>query len=120
MTLEEISKHVGVTRNTVSRWKNDGEWETLKGAQQLTATKVVNNLYLQALELSQNAIGNADKIAKIAAAIDKLKPNKISLSHYINVMDEILRYIQREDVELAKKTALIHKQFINHKIKDKI
>jgi len=79
---------IGVSEQTVVRWKDEGKWEEIKGANNLTASQVISNLYKRALELSKDPTSNADKIAKLAAAIDRLKPTKNTLTgHIASFMD---------------------------------
>lgn len=112
-TQKEIAEMVGVSEQTIVRWKDEGKWEELKGANNLTANQVIGNLYRMALELSKDPTSNADRIAKIASAIDRLKPTKHTLTSYISAFMDFGDWAKRKGfVEEIKILNRLQKAFI--------
>ncbi|GAB4126250.1 MAG: hypothetical protein Fur0027_07200 [Raineya sp.] len=110
---KEIAEIVGVSEQTIVRWKDEGKWEELKGANYLTANQVISNLYKRALELSQDPASNADRIAKIASAIDRLKPTKNTLTSYISAFMDFGEWCKKKGyVEEIKLLNKLQKAFI--------
>ena len=116
-TQKEIAEIIGVTEQTIVRWKEEGKWEDLKGANSLTANQVIANLYKRALELSADPSSNADKIAKLASAIDRLKPTKNTLTGYISAFMDLGNWMKKSGyLEEAKLLTKVQKEFIQEQI----
>jgi hypothetical protein len=74
---------------------------------------VISNLYKRALELSQDPASNADRIAKIASAIDRLKPTKNTLTSYISAFMDFGEWCKKKGyVEEIKLLNKLQKAFI--------
>ncbi len=90
-----IAEKVGVSKQTVNRWVADGEWDKRRAAQSITRTEIVNNL-LRAINSEVERLnqetdvskvsGACDKLAKLAATIEKLDKKA-------NVVDAIETFI---------------------------
>jgi len=112
-TQKEIAEIIGVSEQTIVRWKDEGKWEELKGANNLTANQVISNLYKRALELSADPSFNADRIAKIASAIDRLKPTKNTLTSYISAFIDFGDWCKKKGyLNEAKTFVKLQKAFI--------
>jgi DNA-binding XRE family transcriptional regulator len=115
---KDIAEIVGVSEQTVCKWKEEGKWEELKGANSLSANQIISNLYKHALDLSENPAGNADAIAKIAASIERLKPTKVTLTNYITSFQDLGRWLAKNNfLEEAKILTKVQKIFINEQLK---
>ena len=115
-TQAEIAAIVGVTEKTVSAWKNENQWEELRGAESVTAGRIIRNLYVKAKELSEADIIDADKLIKIANSIEKLSNKKVTLSNIINVFQDFTTWAWKRDPELAKKINELQAEYVNHHI----
>lgn len=134
----EICEIVGVSDKTLREWRDENGWEEAKKANSITAPKVIALLNQKLYELSEGQAGemvnNADKISKIAAAIDKLRGKELYLSNYIEVFKDFtnwlftqgdiqkMQIISEEEVvvngvEAAKLINLWMKDFIGTKIR---
>lgn len=112
---KEICEIVGWTEKTFSENKDKGNWEELKGAETITSRKIIANLYQQLHDLSDKPIVHADKIIKLANAIEKLSGKKVTLSNSINVFKDFTIYAFGIDAELAKKINQLQNQYIQYK-----
>jgi DNA-binding XRE family transcriptional regulator len=116
-TQKEIAEIIGVSEQTIVRWKEEGKWEQLKGANNLTANQVISNLYKRALELSQDPSSNADRIAKIASAIDRLKPTRNTLTSYISAFMDLGNWLKNTGkLQEAKLLTKAQKEFIQEQV----
>ena len=97
-----IAEKVGVSKQTVNRWVADGEWEKRRAAQSVTRPEIVNNL-LKAINTEvenlneekdpDKVAGACDKLAKLAAAIERLD-KKASVVDAIEVFIAFGKWLQ--------------------------
>ncbi len=75
-----IAEKVGVSEQTIGRWVKEGEWDKRRAAQNITRPEIVNNLLRAISNLVENLnevtdpaqlSGAADKLAKLAATVEK-------------------------------------------------
>ncbi|WP_185269162.1 hypothetical protein [Elizabethkingia anophelis] len=118
-TQKEIAQIVHVTEKTLTKWKNEGDWETLKNASTVTARKIIDNLYKRAYALSEDPKSKPDDIIKIANSIEKLSNRKVTVSQIINVFKDFISYAFNQNAELAKEINLLQKKYVDHKIGEK-
>jgi len=83
-TFEEIAAKVDATRQTIARWAKDDGWSDIKASMSVGKEKTLKNLYAHVQRINeailQRAEGErtpnakeADILAKLAAAIDKIE-----------------------------------------------
>ena len=93
LTGREIAENLGVTEQTVSRWKKgrEGEksWDDRKTESQLTPLKIKELLLKEAEKLAKGEESNvkADQLSKIMSAIDQLD-KKINVRTVMDVFRE--------------------------------
>ncbi len=107
-----IAEKVGVSKQTVNRWVAEGDWEARRAAQSVTRTEIVNNL-LRAISgeverLNQETdvakiSGACDKLAKLAATIEKLdkKANVVDAIETFIAFGKWLQFKAQTDRELT-------------------
>ena len=113
---KEICEIVQVTEATLSRWKQDGDWELSKQAQTITAQNIITNLYQKAYDESIKDTIDADKMIKIANSIEKLSNRKVTIAQIINVFKDFTSFAFGEDPEAAKMINVLQQKYVNHKI----
>ncbi len=112
LSQKDICTKVGITEKTMSKWVNDGKWESQKKA--LTTTRAeqlalmydilgkMNAAAKLALEDDDPATNpDSDGIIKIAAAIHKLE-KEAGVGEMIQTGLALLKFVQREDLDAAK------------------
>lgn len=114
---KEICLIVGWTEKTFTNHKKKGMWDELKGAIQVTPAKIIANLYQQLynLSLDEKKI-DADKLIKVANAIEKLSSRKVTVSNCINVFKDFITWCFTHDAEKAKEINELQKLYIDTKI----
>jgi len=107
-----IAEKVGVSRNTVNRWVAEGDWEKRRTAQSITRPEIVNKL-LAAISSEVERLneetdvskisGACDKLAKLAATIEKLdkKANVVDAIETFIAFGKWLQFKAQTDRELT-------------------
>lgn len=83
-TFEEVAEKVGSTRQTVSKWCKDGQWDELKAGMTVSREQILKGLYNQVDEINKAiqakdkgeryaSPSQADTLAKLSAAIRKME-----------------------------------------------
>lgn len=95
LTGREIAENLGITEQTVSRWKKgrEGEksWDDRKTESQLTPLKIKELLLKEAEKLAKGEESNvkADQLSKIMSAIDQLDKKinvRTSWTYFVNLI----------------------------------
>ena len=77
----EIAEQIEVSRQTLSRWTNEGGWKEARAATSVTRPELVNKLLLTIDKLisqvndsddPEKMAGLSDKLAKLSSVIEKL------------------------------------------------
>ncbi|WP_420581949.1 hypothetical protein [Reichenbachiella sp.] len=95
---QEICDICEISDKTLREWIKKHGWEEERKQNSITTPKIIAALNQRLYELSTEddgkaMIANADKISKIAAAIEKLKGRELYLSNYIEVFKDITNWL---------------------------
>lgn len=126
-TQKEIAELVGASEKTISKWKEDGEWEALQTSLLTTRENELRRLYkmLQNLndsidEKAENKIPinskEADAVLKLTTAIKNLEI-ETSIAEKVEVGTEFINLIRSQDVELSKTITKWFDVYIKQSIK---
>jgi len=125
-TLEEIASKVGTTRQTVGRWAKSEGWDELKAGMTITREQILKNMYRQIDEINSGILQReagqrfanakeADVLAKLAAAIDKME-REAGLADMVSVGMRFCEWIRRADIDMGKQVASLWDAFIKDSI----
>lgn len=92
----------GVSENAISRWKLEGDWETLREQviagpdQEMRRMQAMLKNYLDKLEKEKRFpdSAEADAIKKFTSAINDLRGNEVLLMHKYAVGKQFIKYVQ--------------------------
>lgn len=109
MSQQEIAARVGISENSLSKWKAEGDWEVKRGAKTATKAEIITASYLQisAIQrLAQEAgrLMNAQEtqaisiISKVIERLDK----KLSIDSYITIIEELTNHLFARSPDRAK------------------
>lgn len=121
LTGREIAENLGVTEQTVSRWKKgrEGEksWDDRKTESQLTPLKIKELLLKEAEKLAKGEESNvkADQLSKIMSAIDQLD-KKINVRTVMDVFREFDNWMAEQEPTMAIQFTKFHKLFLQYRI----
>ena len=71
---KEIAERVGVSQQTLTKWKDDGGWELKRVAKTVSRDQIVNKTLMRINELLDSEEGfNGDEFAKLSSQLEKIK-----------------------------------------------
>ena len=114
-TYAEIAEKVGSTRQTISKWAEQGKWEDLKIYMTVGKDKVLRGFYQQLSDIQAAILSRepdkriassteADRQIKLASAIKKLE-NDCGIAGLVDAGMRFCNYMRTVDLEEAKKIA---------------
>lgn len=117
MTAKAISEMLDVSQVTLSKWRNDGEWET-KRNEMLAAPHKLKEILMRELKTiaeGGKSIVDADALAKVNKVIESIS-DRISVQIVFSVFKEFDNWMADNDPKTAVLFTEYHKQFLLHKI----
>ena len=124
-TFEEIADKVGTVRQTIARWAREDEWASLKASMTVGKEKTLKNLYAHVQSINETIMqreegkrqptsGEADILAKLAAAIDKLE-SETGLRELVGAGMSFLSWLRKIDPQKAIEFSDLWDAFIKEK-----
>lgn len=118
----EIAQIVGTTEKSVSRWKIDEDWESLRESMLTTRENELRRLYKMLRILNDNIDAKAtdkipinskeaDAVLKLTAAIRNLEL-ETSIADKVEVATDFIDFVRKEDLELSKTIANLFDGFL--------
>ena len=119
LTLTQISERTGIPLKTLSIWKKgrkgETDWDTRKRSVIGSPARIKELLLNRMEKLAGEADVNAEKMAKLAAAIAKID-KKLSPEVITSCLMMYESYLAKEDPAEAVRSLPFHKKFILHLI----
>ena len=122
---KDIAEKVGVSRNTITRWAKDENWEMLRAAVTSTREEQIRNMYHQIAQINKSiaesdtkyaTTAQADAINKLASAISKLEGD-YGIADIISVSKQVLTWMRRKDAAKAVEMSEWFDEFIKEKLR---
>jgi predicted DNA-binding protein YlxM (UPF0122 family) len=124
-TFEEIADKVGTVRQTIARWAREDEWASLKASMTVGKEKTLKNLYAHVQSINETIMQReeserqptpkeADILAKLAAAIDKLE-SETGLRELVSAGTNFLSWLRRLDPQKAIEFSDLWDAFLKEK-----
>lgn len=117
LTAKEISTIVGISVQTLSKWKKEGNWEN-KRNELLAAPHKIKEFLME--ELKNIASGleskiDADALAKVSKVIETLS-SRTSVQVIFSVFKEFDNWMADQEPHLAIQFIEWHKRFLQYRI----
>lgn len=125
LSQAEVAKRLKLSRQIISKWVKNGNWEVLRGSKAASPTEIIQRTYNQITKIYDEAdeedrkitSTESDQISKLMAGIKAIK-KEADLSSYIQSYEEFLIYLRQEDAELAKEIADYQMDFLTLKARE--
>jgi DNA-binding XRE family transcriptional regulator len=125
MSQQEIAARIEVSENTLTAWKQAGDWEVEKGALTATRPRLITAFYRQIELIQASAVDaqgrprpldtkEAQAIRMITKSIGELD-RSLSIDLYIQVMEEFITWLFGADSVLAKSVLPFLDRFVKNK-----
>lgn len=117
MTCKAISELIAVSEKTLSKWRNDGEWDK-KRDENLAAPHKIRLVILKemnAVANGQKGTIDADALSKLSKVMETIS-GPISPQVTITVLKEFDNWMSANDPEAAVMFLEWHRKFIQHVI----
>ncbi|MBD2769712.1 hypothetical protein IC235_17620 [Hymenobacter sp. BT664] len=112
MTQQEIAERVKVSENTLTAWKKEGDWETLKGARTATKPQLIKDFYQQITLIKEGAVDEQGQrramsyketqaVLMITKSIKALDAT-LSADLYVQVLEEFVRWQYEASPDVAQ------------------
>lgn len=120
---KEIAEIVEISEKTISKWKQDDDWESMKTSLLTTRENELRRLY-KMLNILNNDIDKkaeedipinskeADAVLKLTAAIKNLEI-ETSIAEKVEVATEFINFLRKENNDLAKEFTKWFDIFLN-------
>lgn len=122
-TQKQIAEMVNVAEKTICIWVEGGHWEKMRAAKLSTTDQAVSNMIAiqnarsaQILEAINGGSTDkyGDEMLKMAKAIQELQ-GSISLSTYIEVLQDFMGFIGNKDHKFRGQLASYQSEYLNKK-----
>lgn len=112
---KEIAEITGVSEKTISTWKQEEDWDSLKESLLTTRENELRRLYKMLRNLNDSVdekaalnipinSKDADAVLKLTAAIKNLEL-ETSIADKVEVGTAFINMVRKEDIDLSKKIA---------------
>lgn len=114
---KELAERVGVSPQTINKWVNSENWESLRASVIITKESELRRMYMQITELNDAIFKRepgerfasskeADILVKLTAAVREMETDT-SVSDSIEVLKNFIQHVREDDYKAAKEiTAL--------------
>lgn len=117
MTAKAIAEMIEISQVTLSKWRNDGQWEQ-KRTEMLAAPHKLREILMRELKTiaeGGSSIVDADALAKVNKVIESIS-DRISVQVVFSVFKEFDNWMADQDPKTAVLFTEYHKQFLLYKI----
>ncbi len=125
-TFEEVAEKVGSTRQTVSKWCREGQWDELKAGMTVSREQILKGMYSQVNEINK-AIqakkdgeryatpSQADTLAKLSAAIRKMEMDT-GISDLVSAGIRFSEWLRPVDMDRTKEFVRLWDAFLKEQL----
>ncbi|MBL0144922.1 MAG: hypothetical protein IPP48_03345 [Chitinophagaceae bacterium] len=124
LTQKAIAEKVGTSEKTITKWKEDDNWETKRRSLYNTREDILVDMYL-IFENTKNQVKekggvanskDGDAILKLSQAIKNLE-TETSVGQVFEVCKGLIQHVQKIDIDKAKEIIDYVDSFMKEKLK---
>lgn len=125
-TRKQIAANAEVTEKTLRKWINDGDWDKMKDALQVTRPQLLVEAYAQLKAVNEKIrtdFGNvptkdlSDAKGVLRKEIETLSSQPIH--KYIEVFEDFIQFLSKSQPKELSKWASLSQSFINELVKER-
>lgn len=124
---KELAERVGVSVQTINKWINKENWESLRASVIITKESELKRMYMQLTELNDKIMKRepgerfantkeADVLIKLSSAIKQLETDT-SVADTIEVLKNFINHVRNDDYGTAKQITALADVYIKSLIK---
>ncbi len=116
-TYKDIADNYKITEKTVGTWAKKYDWENKRLNFHASPTRIKQLLQQETLNLTagKEASFNADAVAKLMSAIDRLEKKADPIVVH-KILKDLDNFISEINPAFAKQCTTYHKQFLQYRI----
>lgn len=117
LTAKEISSMIGISEQTLSRWRKEGNWENKRNEFLAAPHKIKEVLMkeLKSIATGEGSTIDADALAKVSKVIESLS-SRTSVQVIFSVLKEFDNWMSDQEPKMAISFLEWHKRFLQHRI----
>lgn len=120
---KEICEKVGISANTLTKWKNDSGWEMKRAAKEISTEVLVGKALMRINEMLDSEEFKADAFAKAVAQLKTLKQDE-TIDSVVNILTKFGEWLMTQsttnksvDTPFVKLVNEMQSQYINERLK---
>src|SRR5690606_37379620 len=124
---KELAERTGVSKQTINKWINSENWESLRASVIITKESELKRMYLQLTELNDTIMNReqgkrfantkeADVLVKLSSAIKQLETDT-SVADTIEVLKNFINHVRADDYGTAKSITALADVYIKSLVK---
>ena len=118
MSQKEIHDIIGISEQTISKWRNLFNWDDIKELNTITRSSLLKQSYIQLAAVNKEIEENkniptkvqSDSKAQLLREIEHL--SEIPIHKYIEVFEEVLSWLSKTDPKYIKQFSELTWKFI--------
>lgn len=127
LTAKEVGAIVGVSEVTMSKWRNEGNWDELRAIQKIQPEQLIklsleqiNLIYKNAKDENRAILTSAeiDQISKHSKTIANLR-KEIDPQTIMEVLDGYMAFLSQINLPLAQQNTTYAMDYVSSKIREK-